>query len=561
MPVTTSAVAAANRIQGMGNDWTPPENQSSKSTGILSSIVSTVSNAVLGDGGNEVAYAGHPGATGTLGGPGNGGKIGGYPGSNSNTSSGGDYGGYSSSGMAGIGNPNFRDARQEKSWVQMASEYVSGKPNSQAPPVSFAAPIGNDYKFTTNRGTNAFGSNESYSPNGMKTNTSYQSWQQPTGVVPDLPQGPPGSGRAGGATSDGSYERSLVESLCEPGGLKPVPNEQKLSEFLNAAPTLSSDVIGTCLLDSLNSDSWQSRTKALMVIQQLVQANNCAGHLDHWQQRIEDVRALLQDSKAGVRTQANKLVKILLGENGLSLNGEEGSSKSSANIMTSGSSLTSNNESLLDMMDGPSHNTTTLPSSTASHGAASSSSALDCSEGLFAGMSIGGCSPPPVPVMSNSAINVVNTTSDFDFLMGDPVSSPPPAPALVKPPSSGFDSGDIFGNMNLNPSISSGSVPNTSNSVSSPPASVSNAFDFMDDLTGPTPLPPQQYLDSGSAGGFSFMNSDNNFGSRVATGSSSSATISSAFVEQPKRDSTASFQDVSVVDIFSSRLLTYTSLM
>jgi len=55
--VTTSAVAAANRIQGLGNDYIPENNNSannqgsiSQATSYLSSFVSNIHTSVMGDG-------------------------------------------------------------------------------------------------------------------------------------------------------------------------------------------------------------------------------------------------------------------------------------------------------------------------------------------------------------------------------------------------------------------------------------------------------------------------------------------------------------------------------
>ena len=54
MPVTTSAVAAANRIQGLGNDYISTESSGSsnisQASSYLSSLVSNIHTSVMGDG-------------------------------------------------------------------------------------------------------------------------------------------------------------------------------------------------------------------------------------------------------------------------------------------------------------------------------------------------------------------------------------------------------------------------------------------------------------------------------------------------------------------------------
>ena len=56
-----------------------------------------------------------------------------------------------------------------------------------------------------------------------------------------------GRGKAGAAASDGAYEEGVVQTLCDAAGLKPVPQEEKLRQFLSDAPTLSPELIGFCL--------------------------------------------------------------------------------------------------------------------------------------------------------------------------------------------------------------------------------------------------------------------------------------------------------------------------
>lgn len=65
--MSTSAVAAANRIQGIGGgEEMPSSKPSSSSSGIFSSVSSTFSNLRSG-GAEETPYQGHPGATGGFG--------------------------------------------------------------------------------------------------------------------------------------------------------------------------------------------------------------------------------------------------------------------------------------------------------------------------------------------------------------------------------------------------------------------------------------------------------------------------------------------------------------
>ena len=51
-------------------------------------------------------------------------------------------------------------------------------------------------------------------------------------IIPELPSLGAGLGRVGGGEASGEYERTMIEALCEPVGLKVVPPEDKLQSFL-----------------------------------------------------------------------------------------------------------------------------------------------------------------------------------------------------------------------------------------------------------------------------------------------------------------------------------------
>ena len=337
MPVTTSAVAAANRIQGMGGGYVDDSQQQRRgsSQGFMNSVSNALSS-LKGDGDN---YTCHPGATEAFGNQ-NVSNNNGYGGYNSgNMQSGSTYSTTSSSGMVGIGNPNFADARnKESNWMEKASNIAINGASSIASATSvFGKPqksssADNGFGYTTNRGNNAFGqSNPSYNPSFQPASSAWGNPSAPSGgIVPEIPISASGVGRAGNAAADGEYEKSMIDSLCEPGGLKPVPPEDKLQAFLNVAPTLSSDVIGSCILDLLNSDAWQSRTKALQVISSLANAPGCEVHNEWWKANIDEIKGLLNDDKVNVRNQASKTLKLFDIDVGSTSGGstQQGSSKS-----------------------------------------------------------------------------------------------------------------------------------------------------------------------------------------------------------------------------------------
>jgi len=316
VPVSTSAVAAANRIQGLGGGE-QVITQKQTSSGILGSVTSVIQNLAIE---KDSGYVGHPGATGIF--TGNNPTV--YSNNINTNQIQNTYTGpnttntnvtTTSTGMVGIGNPNFKDSREEKSWYQRASEATKQVANiaiSSANSISTnksnnsLIQTGNpsnqpDYSNTyiSNRGNNAINQNEVYKPT--------------VSIVPDIPTNPNGIGRVGSALSDGSYERVQLLSLCDSAGLKPVPNEELLSNFLSTVSTLSSDIIGNSLLVILNYASWQSRNKGLIVISGICSNHNNISHIDWWKNNgIDTLRSIsLYDSKATVRSQASKTLRVL----------------------------------------------------------------------------------------------------------------------------------------------------------------------------------------------------------------------------------------------------------
>jgi hypothetical protein len=279
-------------------------------------------SSMLGD--QEASYVGHPGATDMnavdpsrrTGG----GALPGAPAY--------DQPPRRNSGMQGFGNPNMPDARGDKSWIDKISSAAAAAVNqysSNAENRVHFASEGVDYNtYSTNRGTNPATKAVPYNPNSYAVGAAPSVWgtsapqQAPTpvvgGIVPDIPIRPGLSGRVGGGAVDGTYEQGLVASLCEPGGMKAVPPEDKLKAFLESAPTLSPDLIGACLEAQLNEDAWQSRVKALIVIASLAANRSCLEHAQWWkaeERQAELVSIAQQDSKASVRAQASKTCQSL----------------------------------------------------------------------------------------------------------------------------------------------------------------------------------------------------------------------------------------------------------
>jgi hypothetical protein len=187
-----------------------------------------------------------------------------------------------------LSNPNFRDPRLEKTWIQTVSELASDTMKLNTKSINGGSATSevlfnqtnnsssssnnnnnnnninnfnnsnnsnsssNEFQFASNRGVHAIHSNSSThyqptipSPISSSTLTTTLSQQyhhhhhQSTALSSS-----DRSSRVGDATSNSVFERSTIENLCVPGGLRPVPPENELQDFLTVAPTLSADIVG-----------------------------------------------------------------------------------------------------------------------------------------------------------------------------------------------------------------------------------------------------------------------------------------------------------------------------
>lgn len=537
MPTTTSAVAASNRIQGMGGGYVEDTTNKPKPNSSIFNSVSTVLGNFRND--TDAAYTGHAGATSSFVGGANNDSY--RDNSNFNKSS-APYGTstMSTSGMVGLGNPNFKDPREEKSFLERAQESaatmvssLSSKMNSlnmESGSKKFDS-ADNGFGYVTNRGTNAYGPGNQYS-------TGYGSQQPSTtwnaASTSSMTSGNnnevigSGVGKAGNAASDGEYERGLIEALCEPAGLKPVPPEDKLQAFLVTVITLSPDVVGNCLLDVLNSESWQSRSKALQVIQSVGKTRGCSKFVDWFTSNAaDDLVGLLNDSKSSVRQQAEKTLKILKIDAG-----------STDSVVKSKVVDTQVNLLDTDQLDMPSVVPPPVP--------------VASNDDIFSGMQQVGSTtggfvqPVTSPVVTAVASNPV--ASAFDFL-NDPVSSgalvtapvttfAPPVITNAAPPASTTSSSMFEGlmapsnNNNMRPvmmPMSSGMPMSTGMPMSYP-----NTMGNMGMSMGMGPpvnmgVSNASNTNTTSASQFSFINNTNTAGSSSGTSSSSSSKGSDSF--------------------------------
>ena len=536
-----------------GGDSTPARSIGSGTSTTGSSFFAKL--GFSGDGDQEPAYSGHPGATGDFG----------RPGTGSSGSQDGNSGYYvspyrnaqpgvttSSSGMAGFGNSdaNTSGPIENRSLAAKAAYYSAQSLASVASIASSVVAASGgvskpaDFGYATNRGPNAYNSN-TYMPqsgsavNGFSgTSASGNAWGNansmsynvpqepgaglPGSIVPEIPKHASGLGRAGGAASDGEYERAMIEGLCEPAGLKVVPPEDKLETFLVAAQTLSPDLVGPCLVDLLNSDSWQTRSKALIVIANLAKAKGCFAHNMWWVGHAEELKAMASDPKTSVRTHATKCMRALKIANSV----ESSEDVNPSGVDAVASPAATSTFSLLDDSDYP--NPSSYPNQQQQQQFQQQQQYQQQQQqqyqqapvnndmgDMFAGMSVAGASAPNV-----GAASLLDSFS----------STPTPTSVQVPPPApTGFD---FLGAAPIAPASNYQAPPSI-------PANNLSAFDFLDGASNaviaplpPTSVPPPVLPAAPASGsGSSF---DDLFGSMTVNTASSQAPNQPMY-QQPRQ--------------------------
>jgi hypothetical protein len=264
---------------------------------------------------------------------------------------------YSGSRYEGIGNPNFQDPRnQPKGILERVVDVVREKVEKQAesiPGVGGVKPawmnqntaaLPSGYGFASNRGGGEYSaSSGSYDPTAAQRQGVDPVWSDPrsprpvfgvSGTVISAPvQAQPSSSNGAQARqqraterSDGSYEKNVVDELCAPGGVRPVPPKDKLDSFCKACRTLDPNWIISFLDEKMAEDDWKIQHKALCVVEALLQTPGLEAFADRLDQTPDNLEALYTSKNPSVRERAQKVWKLLYDDegNGNNSNGGDG---------------------------------------------------------------------------------------------------------------------------------------------------------------------------------------------------------------------------------------------
>ncbi|KAL7464908.1 hypothetical protein ACHAXS_005235 [Conticribra weissflogii] len=290
----------------------------------------------------------------------------------------------------------------------------------------------------------------------------------------------------GGATSNGEYERNLIQELCPPGGMKAEPPEDKLEEFARAVPSLNPDWVCPALLDALEEGNpWIMRAKALCVIETVlkVMTDHSEGgsnsYADFFHACSGEIEPLTNHARAAVKSPARRVLAALGVDNkaaGVPAGGQVTDAQAPASVQEA--------PNLLDFDDpvvpAPPANSPPAPQATGTNNATAGGGG----DSLFNGLTTKS-SAQPVGTGTHVA-------KQDDDLLGNFASTL--APKEASAPAAG--SNDLFGDMTVKSTpVTTAEKPGPTESVSQPstepsPASASaSAFGFLNATTTSYPPP------------------------------------------------------------------------
>mmetsp|Transcript_17546 Transcript_17546/g.35018 ORF Transcript_17546/g.35018 Transcript_17546/m.35018 type:complete len:819 (+) Transcript_17546:204-2660(+) len=438
------------------------------------------------------------------------------------------------SGIGGYGGPNARPdpyahppgrnnlaLQTGGQWTMASNRGPNAIGSSTVPPPTYAADHQNsEYYKARNAGGTAFqwagaggvgGTNAAATTGGTSTNVGGVggSWASapvtthappPVGAPPPPPQGMSVAARSraeasgvvvsaipvtsiGGATSNGDYERNLIQELCPPGGMKAEPPEDKLEEFARAVPSLNPDWVCPALLDALEEGNpWIMRAKALCVIETVlkVMAEHFEGgsnpYADFFHACSEEIEPLTNHARIAVKSPARRVLAALGVDNN--------AADSVAGGQATGAqepALVQEAPNLLDFDDPvPPAPPATSPPAPPADGI-EKALAGGGGDSLFSGLTTKSTAPPVASGSAPAAKHEDDLLGNFDAA---------PAPSVASAPATG--SNDLFGDMNMkNSPVATAEKPGRTESASStePSPTSASAFGFMN-ASKPSNPPP-----------------------------------------------------------------------
>jgi hypothetical protein len=111
------------------------------------------------------------------------------------------------------------------------------------------------------------------------------------------------------ATNPGDFEAKLVDEITSPGGVRAAVPREDLRKFCETCESLSGGVVSQLLLAKLNAPEWQSKLKALAVIEAMLKADPNVKVF--FQEHTDVVTLLLGSAQASLKEKAAKVLQAL----------------------------------------------------------------------------------------------------------------------------------------------------------------------------------------------------------------------------------------------------------
>ena len=438
----------------------------------------------------------------------------------------------------GIGNPNFaRPSNEPKTLIERVAEKVRERVEKYVEEPTMVGVDGvkppwmtqgggggagaSGYNYASNR-TGAYASSHAGSYDPTASQRPPQVWSDPRS--PRVDSQPPVMGvpvgssaapavvvRRTTAPSDGTHERKLVDELCAPGGVKPVPPKDKLEAFRRACRNLDAAIVVPILDAKLRDEDWKVQHKALCVLEDVLQATGLESYADALDSNPEALEALYQSRNPSVREKAKKVWNILY----------EDPAQAAANATASASAAAgaagsrgSNGDDLVDLLGGAGDHHNDSPAIGTPDG-----DPVGGDDDMFQNLSVKGAPPPAAAASASNA----SKASSFAFLgaaAAPPSTAAPPSRSLLDdlysappPPASASSPLDFLSAFPL-PQTSFGPPPGSFGSPARAPGAAMGAFPPAAIASRPYPQaprpvqapPPPQQQQSKPADAFNFVN-------------------------------------------------------
>jgi len=110
-------------------------------------------------------------------------------------------------------------------------------------------------------------------------------------------------------------EAQLVDSICQPGGVRATPAKEDIRRFIDTAGSLNGTKIGKLLQEKLEGNNWQECYRALCAIEAVIlegSSVSCGEIGVHFQSDLDIIRRCIKSMQKSVRDRAQRILDIFV---------------------------------------------------------------------------------------------------------------------------------------------------------------------------------------------------------------------------------------------------------